>query len=153
MSCPLTAFAEVGVDAVTGEVRLRRMLGVFAAGRILNPKTARSQLIGGMVWGLGSALHEAAHVDPRFGQIINGDLAEYLVPVHADVPAIDAVMLDDIDEQANPLGVKGVGELGVCGSGAAVGNAVFNATGIRVRDFPITLDKLVVAMSERKASV
>lgn len=139
-------FAEVGVDAVTGEVRLRRMLGVFAAGRILNPKTARSQLIGGMVWGLGSALHEAAHVDPRFGQIINADLAEYLVPVHADVPAIDAVLLDDIDELANPLGVKGVGELSVCGSGAAIGNAVFNATGVRVRDFPITLDKLVVAM-------
>jgi xanthine dehydrogenase YagR molybdenum-binding subunit len=142
-------FAEVGVDANTGEVRLRRMLGVFAAGRILNPKTARSQLIGGMTWGLGSALYEAAHVDPRFGQIVNGDLAEYVVPVHADVTAIDAVMLDDSDELANPLGVKGVGELGVCGSGAAVGNAVFNATGVRVRDFPITLDKLVVAMSDR----
>ncbi len=144
-------FAEVGVDANTGEVRLRRMLGVFAAGRIVNPKTARSQLIGGMVWGLGSALHEAAHVDPRFGQIVNGDLAEYLVPVHADVPAIDAVMLDDSDELANPMGIKGVGELAVCGSGAAIGNAVFNATGVRVRDFPITLDKLVVAMSERKS--
>jgi xanthine dehydrogenase YagR molybdenum-binding subunit len=136
-------FAEVAVDVVTGEVHLRRMLGVFAAGRIVNPKTARSQLIGGMTWGVGSALLEAAHVDRRYGQFVNADLAEYLVPVHADIPAIDAVMLDDFDGRANPLGIKGVGELGICGSGASVANAVFNATGIRVRDFPITLDKLL----------
>ena len=137
------SFAEVGVDAATGEVRLRRMLGVFAAGRIINPKTARSQLIGGMIWGVGSALHEAAHVDPRHGHFVNADLAEYLVPVHADVPAIKAVLLDDFDGKANPLGIKGVGELGICGTGAAVANAVFNATGVRVRDFPITMDKLL----------
>ena len=137
------SFAEVGVDAATGEVRLRRMLGVFAAGRIVNPKTARSQLIGGMIWGVGSALHEAAHVDPRHGRFVNADLAEYVVPVHADIPAIEAVLLDDFDDKANPLGMKGVGELGICGTGAAVANAVFNATGVRVRDFPITLDKLL----------
>jgi xanthine dehydrogenase YagR molybdenum-binding subunit len=137
------SFAEVGVDVATGEVRLRRMLGVFCAGRIVNPKTARSQLIGGMIWGVSSALHEAAHVDPRYGNYVNGDLAEYLVPVHADIPDIEAIMLDDLDDKANELGIKGVGELGVCGTGAAVANAVFNATGVRVRDFPITLDKLL----------
>ncbi|MBC7800742.1 MAG: xanthine dehydrogenase family protein molybdopterin-binding subunit, partial [Gemmatimonadaceae bacterium] len=137
------SFAEVAVDAATGEVRLRRMLGVFAAGRIINPKTARSQLIGGMIWGVGSALHEAAHVDPRHGHFVNADLAEYVVPVHADIPAIEAVLLDDFDDKANPLGIKGVGELGICGTGAAVANAVFNATGVRVRDFPITMDKLL----------
>ena len=119
------------------------MLGVFSAGRIVNPKTARSQLIGGMIWGVSSALHEAAHIDPRYGNYVNGDLAEYLVPVHADIPAIDAVMLDDFDDKANELGIKGVGELGVCGTGAAVANAVFNATGVRVRNFPITMDKLL----------
>jgi xanthine dehydrogenase YagR molybdenum-binding subunit len=137
------SFAEVGVDVATGEVRLRRMLGVFSAGRIVNPKTARSQLFGGMIWGVSSALHEAGHVDPRYGNYVNGDLAEYLLPVHADIPAIDAIMLDDFDDKANELGIKGVGELGVCGTGAAVANAVFNATGIRVRDFPITMDKLL----------
>ncbi|MBC7779809.1 MAG: xanthine dehydrogenase family protein molybdopterin-binding subunit [Proteobacteria bacterium] len=142
-------FAEVGVDVTTGEVRLRRMLGVFCAGRIVNPKTARSQVIGGMIWGVGAALHEAAHVDPRYGNFVNGDLAEYLVPVHADIPAIDAIMLDDFDDKANPLGIKGVGELGICGSGAAVANAVFNATGIRVRDFPITIEKLLPGLPVR----
>jgi xanthine dehydrogenase YagR molybdenum-binding subunit len=142
------SFAEVGVDVATGEVRLRRMLGVFSAGRIVNPKTARSQLIGGMIWGVSSALHEAAHVDPRYGNYVNGDLAEYLVPVHADIPAIDAVMLDDFDDRANELGIKGVGELGVCGTGAAVANAVFNATGVRVRDFPITMDKLLPGLPD-----
>lgn len=137
------AFAEVAVDSATGEVRLRRMTGVFAAGRIINAKTARSQLMGGMIWGVGSALHEAAHIDPRYGNWINGDLAEYIVPVHADIPHIEAILLDDFDEHANHLGMKGVGELGVCGTGAAVANAVFNATGMRVRDFPITMDKLL----------
>jgi xanthine dehydrogenase YagR molybdenum-binding subunit len=137
------AFAEVAVHIATGEVRLRRMTGVFAAGRIINAKTARSQLMGGMIWGVSSALHEAAYVDPRYGNWANGDLAEYLVPVHADIPEIEAILLDDYDEHANHLGMKGVGELGVCGTGAAVANAVFNATGVRVRDFPITMDKLL----------
>ena len=137
------SFAEVAVDVWTGEVRLRRMLGAFSAGRIINPRTARSQLIGGMIWGVGAALHEAAEVDPRTGVWVNGDFAEYLIPVHADIPAIDAIMLEDFDERANHLGIKGIGELGAGGTGAAVANAVFNATGVRVRDFPITLEKLL----------
>jgi xanthine dehydrogenase YagR molybdenum-binding subunit len=124
------------------------MLGVFAAGRIINAKTARSQLMGGMIWGVSSALHEAAHVDPRYGSWVNGDLAEYLLPVHADIPAIEAMFLDDYDEHANHLGMKGIGELGVCGTGAAVANAVFNATGVRVRDFPITLAKLLPGLPD-----
>jgi xanthine dehydrogenase YagR molybdenum-binding subunit len=136
-------FAEVGVDVDTGEIRLRRMLGVFAAGRILNPKTARSQLIGGMIFGVSAALHEQGIVDTRTGAFVNRDLAEYLVPVHADIPDLDAVLLDGFDDKANALGVKGLGELGICGAGAAVANAVFNATGVRVRDFPITLDKVL----------
>jgi xanthine dehydrogenase YagR molybdenum-binding subunit len=136
-------FAEVGVDADTGEIRLRRMLGVFAAGRFLNPKTARSQLIGGMTFGVSYALLEQAIVDTRSGAFVNRDFAEYLVPVHADIPELDAILLDGFDDKANPLGVKGIGELGVCGSGAAVANAVFNATGVRVRDFPITLEKVL----------
>jgi xanthine dehydrogenase YagR molybdenum-binding subunit len=142
-------FAEVGVDADTGEIRLRQMLGVFSAGRILNAKTARSQMIGGMTFGVGMALLEEAVVDPRSGAFVNGDLAGYLVPVHADIPAIDAVLLDGFDDKANVLGVKGLGELGICGAGAAVGNAVFNATGVRVRDFPITLDKLLLALPQQ----
>lgn len=136
-------FAEVSVDCDTGEIRLRRMLGVFAAGRILNPKTARSQMIGGMTWGVGAALMEESLVDPRYGQFVNRDLAEYHVPVHADVPDIDAVLLEEHDDKANPLGAKGIGELGICGAGAAVANAVYNATGVRVREYPITLDKLL----------
>jgi xanthine dehydrogenase YagR molybdenum-binding subunit len=136
-------FAEVGVDVDTAEIRLRRMLGVFAAGRFLNPKTARSQLIGGMTFGVSMALLEEAVVDTRSGAFVNRDLAEYLVPVHADIPEIDAVLLDGFDDKANVLGAKGVGELGNCGANAAVANAVFNATGVRVREFPITLDKLL----------
>ena len=136
-------FAEVGVDADTAEIRLRRMLGVFSVGRVLNAKTARSQLIGGMIWGVGAALEEEAVVDPRSGAFVNRDLAQYLVPVHADIPEVDAVMLDGYDDKANVLGAKGIGELGICGAGAAVANAVFNATGVRVRDFPITLEKVL----------
>lgn len=139
-------FAEVGVDADTGEIRVRQMVGVFSPGRVLNAKTARSQLIGGMTFGVGMALLEEAVVDLRSGAFVNCDLAGYLVPVHADIPVIDAVMLDGFDDKANVLGVKGLGELGICGAGAAVGNAVFNATGVRVRDFPITLDKLLPAL-------
>jgi xanthine dehydrogenase YagR molybdenum-binding subunit len=136
-------FAEVGVDADTAEIRLRRMLGVFSVGRVLNPKTARSQLIGGMIWGVSAALHEEGVIDPRFGAFVNRDLGQYLVPVHADIPEIDAVVLDGFDDKANVLGAKGIGELGICGSGAAIANAVFNATGVRVRDFPITLEKVL----------
>lgn len=136
-------FVEVAVDCDTGEIRLRRMLSVIGAGRILNPKTARSQVLGGMTWGIGAALMEETVLDHRRGLFVNHDLAEYHVPVHADIPALDVVFLQEADDKANPLGAKGLGELGVCGAGAAVANAVYNATGIRVRDFPITLDKLL----------
>jgi xanthine dehydrogenase YagR molybdenum-binding subunit len=136
-------FAEVGVDADTGEVRLRRMLGVFTAGRVLNAKTARSQAIGGMTFGVGAALGEAMALDPRFGYFVNHDLAEYHVPVHADIPEIDAIFLPELDDKSNPLKSKGIGELGICGAGAALANAIYNACGARVRDFPITLDKVL----------
>ena len=137
-------FAEVGVDADTGEVRVRRMLGVFTAGRILNEKTARSQAIGGMIFGVGAALEEGMTLDPRFGgYFVNHDLAEYHVPVHADVPDVDAIFLPELDDKSNPLKSKGVGELGICGAGAALANAIYNACGARVRDYPITLDKLL----------
>jgi xanthine dehydrogenase YagR molybdenum-binding subunit len=142
-------FAEVQVDADTGEIRLRRMLGVFDAGRIFNAKTARSQLIGGMIWGVSAALHEDGVVDPRTGAFVHRDFAQYLVPVHADIPAIDAILLDTYDPHANELGAKGVGELGICGAGAAVANAVYNATGVRVRDYPITLEKLLPHLPRR----
>jgi xanthine dehydrogenase YagR molybdenum-binding subunit len=142
-------FAEVGVDVDTGEVRVRRMLGVFAAGRVLNAKTSRSQAIGGMVFGVGAALHEAMTLDPRFGYYVNHDLAEYHVPVHADIPAIDAVFLTELDDRSNPLKSKGIGELGICGAGASVANAIHNACGARIRDYPITLDKLLGALPVR----
>jgi len=136
-------FAQVGVDMDTGEVRLRRMLGVFTAGRVLNAKTARSQAIGGMVFGVGAALHEEMTLDPRFGYFVNHDLAEYHVPVHADIPAIDAIFLTELDDKSNPLKSKGIGELGICGAGASVANAIYNACGARIRDYPITLDKVL----------
>ena len=134
-------FVEVGVDAYTGATRVRRMLAVCAAGRIINPKSARSQVIGAMTMGVGSALMEELAVDERFGLFINHDLATYEVPVHADIPHQNVVFLDEADDKANPMKAKGVGELGLCGVGAAVANAVYNATGVRVRDYPITLDK------------
>jgi xanthine dehydrogenase YagR molybdenum-binding subunit len=142
-------FAEVGVDMDTGEVRLRRMLGVFTAGRILNAKTARSQAIGGMVFGVGSALHEDMILDPRFGYFVNHDLAEYHVPVHADIPAIEAIFLSELDDRSNPLKSKGIGELGICGAAASIANAVYNACGARIRDYPITLDKLLSKLPVR----
>ncbi|MGN3974329.1 aldehyde oxidoreductase molybdenum-binding subunit PaoC [Tsuneonella sp. SYSU-LHT278] len=136
-------FAEVGVDAYTGEVRIRRMLAVCDAGRILNPLSARSQVIGAMVMSAGSALMEELVVDRRFGFFANHDLAGYEVPVHADIPHQEVVFLDTLDDVISPLKAKGVGELGICGPGAAIANAVYNATGVRVRDYPITLDKLI----------
>jgi xanthine dehydrogenase YagR molybdenum-binding subunit len=140
-------FAEVGVNAVTGEIRVRRMLGVYAAGRILNEKTARSQCIGGMVFGIGTALHEELQVDTRHGQFVNHDLAEYHVPSHADIPNLEVVFMPERDEWANPLKAKGIGELGICGVGAAVTNAVYNACGVRLREYPLTVDKMVTAMA------
>ena len=139
-------FVEVGVDAATGETRVRRMLAVCAAGRILNPKTARSQVIGAMTMGVGAALSEALHVDPRLGCFVNHDLAGYEVPVHADIPHQEVIFLDDADPLSSPMKAKGVGELGLCGVAAAIANAVYNATGVRVRDYPMTLDKLLGQM-------
>jgi xanthine dehydrogenase YagR molybdenum-binding subunit len=136
-------FAEVAVNVVTGEVRVKRMLGVFTAGRILNEKTARSQCLGGMTFGIGAALTEELIHDPRNGKVVNRDLAEYHVPVNADVPQLEVEFLHERDIQANPLHAKGLGELGICGAAAAVGNAIYNATGVRVRDYPLTLDKLL----------
>ena len=134
-------FVEVGVDAYTGVTRLRRMLAVCAAGRILNPKAARSQVIGAMTMGVGSALMEELAVDKRFGFFVNHDLAGYEVPVHADIPHQEVIFLEEADDKANPMKAKGVGELGLCGVGAAVANAVYNATGVRIRDYPLTLEK------------
>ncbi|WP_404336892.1 aldehyde oxidoreductase molybdenum-binding subunit PaoC [Sphingomonas sp. MMS12-HWE2-04] len=134
-------FCEVSVDAYTGEVRVRRMLAVCAAGRILNPVTARSQVIGGMVMGTGAALMEELAVDKRFGFFVNHDLAGYEVPVHADIPHQEVIFLDELDPTMSPLKAKGVGELGISGVAPAIANAVYNATGVRVREYPITLDK------------
>jgi xanthine dehydrogenase YagR molybdenum-binding subunit len=134
-------FVEVGVDAYTGEVRVRRMLAVCAAGRILNPKSARSQVIGAMTMGVGAALMEELAVDKRAGFFVNHDLAGYEVPVHADIPHQDVVFLDEPDPMSSPMKAKGVGELGLCGVAAAIANAVYNATGVRVRDYPMTLEK------------
>ncbi|WP_404334143.1 aldehyde oxidoreductase molybdenum-binding subunit PaoC [Sphingomonas sp. MMS12-HWE2-04] len=136
-------FVEAAVHAFTGEIRVRRMLAVCAAGRILNPKSARSQVIGAMTMGVGAALMEELAVDKRFGFFVNHDLAGYEVPVHADIPHQDVIFLDEVDPMSSPMKAKGVGELGLCGVGAAVANAVYNATGVRVRDYPITLDKFL----------
>lgn len=146
-------FVEVGVDAMTGETRVRRMTGVFAAGRILNPKSARNQIIGAMAMGVGSALMEALVVDARYGYFVNHDLAEYHVPVHADIPNQEVVFLDELDDKSSPMKAKGVGELGICGAGAAVANAMYNATGVRLREYPLTLDKMLAGLphTERAA--
>ena len=139
-------FVELGVDAFTGETRIRRMLAVCAAGRILNPITARSQVIGAMTMGAGAALTEELAVDTRRGFFVNHDLASYEVPVHADIPHQDVIFMDETDPMSSPMKAKGVGELGLCGVSAAVANAIFNATGIRVRQYPITLDKLIAGL-------
>jgi xanthine dehydrogenase YagR molybdenum-binding subunit len=139
-------FAEVAVDIHTCEIRVRRMLAVCAAGRILNPKAARSQVIGAMTMGVGAALMESLEVDKRRGFFVNHDLAGYEVPVHADIPHQDVIFLDEEDPMSSPMKAKGVGELGICGVGAAVANAVYNACGARIRDYPVTLDKLLDAV-------
>ena len=141
-------FVEVAVDAATAEVRIRRMLAVCASGRILNPKSARSQVIGAMTMGAGAALMEDLAVDKRHGFFVNHDLASYEVPVHADIPHQEVIFLDETDPMSSPMKAKGVGELGICGVAAAVANAIYNATGIRVRDYPITLDKLLEKMPD-----
>ena len=130
------------MDEQLGVIRVTRVVSAVAAGRILNTKTARSQILGGVVWGIGMALHEETLIDHRFGRIMNANIAEYHVPVNADVHDIEVIFVDEPDDIVNPLGIKGVGEIGIVGVAAAIANAVYHATGKRVRDLPITLDKL-----------
>jgi xanthine dehydrogenase YagR molybdenum-binding subunit len=136
-------FAEVRIDADTRTIRVTRMVSAFGSGHILNAKTANSQYIGGMTWAIGMALHEATRTDVRTGRVMNATLGEYLVPVNADVPALEAIVVDEDDPHVNPLGVKGIGEIGIVGGAAAIANAVYHATGKRVRDLPIQPDKLL----------
>ena len=135
-------FAEVKVDEQLGVIRVTRVVSAVAAGRILNTKTARSQIMGGVVWGIGMALHEETLIDHRFGRIMNANIAEYHVPVNADVHDIEVIFVDEPDDIVNPIGIKGLGEIGIVGVAAAIANAIYHATGKRVRDLPITLDKL-----------
>ena len=136
-------FAEVKVDPDLGQVRVTRLVGAFAAGRIINPRLARSQLYGGMIWGVSFALHEAAIVDRRSGRVMNADLGDYHVPVNADVPSLEALLIHEDDAYVNALGIKGVGEIGITGSVGAVANAVWHATGVRVRRFPVRIEDVV----------
>jgi xanthine dehydrogenase YagR molybdenum-binding subunit len=140
-------FAEVKVDPDLGQIRVTRLVGAFAAGRVINPRMVRSQIFGGMIWGVSFALHEQAITDRRSGRILNANLAEYHVPVNADVPSLEALMIDEHDPHVNALGIKGVGEIGITGSAGAVANAVWHATGVRVRRFPIGIDDLVTEMA------
>jgi xanthine dehydrogenase YagR molybdenum-binding subunit len=140
-------FAEVRVDRDLGEIRIPRIVAAYGGGRVLNAKTARSQLQGGIIWGIGMALEEETLVDPRTGRYMNADLAEYHVPVNADVGSIDVTLVDEVDPYVNPIGVKGIGEIGITGVAAAIANAVYNATGVRVRELPITLDKVLPAQA------
>jgi xanthine dehydrogenase YagR molybdenum-binding subunit len=136
-------FVEVKVDEALGTVQVTRVVSAIAGGRILNPKTARSQIAGAVVWGIGMALHEESLMDTKLGRFVNHDLAEYHIPVNADVQDIDVIFVEEHDTIVNPLGAKGLGEIGIVGVAAAVGNAVYHATGKRVRELPITLDKLL----------
>ena len=136
-------FAEVKVDPDLGQVRVSRLVGAFAAGRVINPRMVESQYFGGMIWGLSFALHEAAQVDPRSGRIVNADLGEYHVPVNADIPAMEAILIPEDDSHINPLGIKGVGEIGITGTAGAIANAIWHATGRRVRHFPIRIEDLI----------
>jgi xanthine dehydrogenase YagR molybdenum-binding subunit len=136
-------FVEVRVHALTREIRVPRLVGAFAAGRIMNPRTARSQYLGGMIWGVGSALHEATEIDPRNARYVNDNLADYLIPVNADIGQVEIILVPERDPDLNPAGVKGLGELANVGTAAAVCNAVHHATGIRIRQLPIRIEKLL----------
>jgi len=135
-------FVEVRVNKYTREIRVPRMVGAFAAGHIMNPRTARSQLMGGLIWGLSSALHEATEIDPRTARYINDNLADYLIPVNADVPQVEVILLSETDDKINPAGIKGLGELGNVGTNAAICNALYHATGQRIRELPVRLEKI-----------
>jgi xanthine dehydrogenase YagR molybdenum-binding subunit len=136
-------FVEVRVHKLTREIRVPRVIGAFAAGRIVNPLTARSQLMGGLIWGVSSALFEATEIDRASARYVNTDLADYLIPVNADTPEVEVLILPEQDRQVNELGIKGLGELGNVGTNAAVANAVFHAAGVRVRELPIRLEDLL----------
>lgn len=138
-------FVEVRVHARTREIRVPRIVGAFAAGRIMNPRTAHSQLMGGMIWGIGSALHEFTEIDHREARYVNDNLAEYLIPVNADIREVDVILVPEVDTETNPSGAKGIGELANVGTAAAIANAVYHATGRRIRELPITVDKLIQA--------
>jgi len=137
-------FVEVRISRWTHEIRVPRMVGAFAAGHIMNPRTARSQLMGGLIWGMSSALHEATELDERYARYVNDNLADYLVPVNADVPSVEVIMLPEQDDHINPAGVKGIGELGNVGTNAAICNAIYHATGQRIRKLPVRLEKLEI---------
>ena len=141
-------FAQVRVNHFTGETRVDRMLGAFGFGRVLNRETARSQCLGGITWSIGVALTEALEFDPRDGHLVNPDLAEYCVPVHRDVPDLDVIMVEERDPAASPIQAKGIGELGMCGGAAAIANAVYNACGARIFDYPLTPDRVIAAMPD-----
>ncbi|TIP32921.1 MAG: xanthine dehydrogenase family protein molybdopterin-binding subunit, partial [Mesorhizobium sp.] len=136
-------FVEVRINSYTREIRVPRIVGAFAAGRIMNTRTARSQLMGGMIWGIGQALHEATEVDRRYARYVNRDLQDYLVPVNADIRDLQVILVPEVDHAVNPAGVKGLGELGNVGTAAAVASAVYHATGKRIRDLPIRIDQLI----------
>ncbi len=140
-------FVELRINARTREIRCPRMVGAFAAGKIVNPLTAKSQLMGGLIWGLSSALHEATEIDPRMARFVNTDLAEYMVSVNADVADVEVIMLPEEDHEVNELGIKGLGELGNVGTASAVIGAVYHATGIRLRDLPVRLEHILPSAS------
>jgi xanthine dehydrogenase YagR molybdenum-binding subunit len=143
-------FAEVKVDEDLGTIDVSRVVSAIAGGRILNPKTARSQIMGAIVWGIGMALEEESVIDQKFGRYMNHNLAEYHVPVNADIHDIEVIFVEEHDLIVNPLGIKGLGELGIVGTGAAIANAIFHATGVRVRELPITLDKLLITKAQER---
>jgi xanthine dehydrogenase YagR molybdenum-binding subunit len=134
---------EIRVHALTREIRVPRIVGAFAAGRLMNTRTAHSQLMGGMIWGISSALHEATEIDTRYARYVNDNLADYMIPVNSDVNQVDVILVSEVDHDVNPVGVKGLGELGNVGTAAAIANAVYHATGTRIRKLPIRLEKLL----------